>query len=248
MDMRTRPPTPDPKAFAMRLNAVFEGRRGTGTAWRSYAEMARDLSVAAPTVHGWVHGKYLPAPEKARVIADRLNVPFEWLYFGDGHVIGTKGGFVIIDDETVSDLTTGAQYISSSSFRKVPVVGTASLGMDGYWTDLEYPKGQGDGYFEFPTTDKDAYALQVRGGSMHPAIRSGWYVVIEPNKTPQMGEFVMVKLADGRSTVKEFLWHRDGEYILNAIATNDRLVVAEDEVEAIHHVGGILPPSGRRFT
>lgn len=137
-------------------------------------------------------------------------------------------------------------HIPRSAFRRVPVVGTASLGMDGYWTDLEYPVGHGDGYFEFPTTDKDAYVLQVRGGSMHPAIRSGWYVVIEPNKQIQMGEFVMVKLTDGRSTVKEFLWHRDGEYVLNAVATNERLVIDEGDIDVIHHVGGILPPSGRQ--
>lgn len=149
------------------------------------------------------------------------------------------------DEHSVSLFDATAEYVPRSKFRRVPVVGTASLGMDGYWTDLEYPKGQGDGYFEFPTTDKDAYVLQVRGGSMHPAIRSGWFVVIEPNKSPQMGEFVMVKLVDGRSTVKEFLWHRDGEYVLNAISTGDRLVIAEDDIEAIHHVGGILPPSGR---
>lgn len=125
-------------------------------------------------------------------------------------------------------------------------MGTASLGMDGYWLDLEYPPGQGDGYFEFPTKDQDAYVLQVKGGSMHPAIRSGWYVVVEPNKTPQMGEFVLVKLVDGRSTVKEFLWHRDGEYVLNAISNGERLVLRENQVEKIHHVGGILPPSGRQ--
>ncbi|UPG86825.1 S24 family peptidase [Luteibacter aegosomatis] len=148
--------------------------------------------------------------------------------------------------QPVSQSDATPVHIPRSAFRRVPVVGTASLGMDGYWTDLEYPVGHGDGYFEFPTTDKDAYVLQVRGGSMHPAIRSGWYVVIEPNKTPQMGEFVMVKLADGRSTVKEFLWHRDGEYVLNAIANNERLVVDEADIDVIHHVGGILPPSGRQ--
>lgn len=156
------------------------------------------------------------------------------------------------DELTVSTMQQVSQsdatpvHIPRSAFRRVPVVGTASLGMDGYWTDLEYPVGHGDGYFEFPTTDKDAYVLQVRGGSMHPAIRSGWYVVIEPNKQIQMGEFVMVKLADGRSTVKEFLWHRDGEYVLNAVATNERLVIDEGDIDVIHHVGGILPPSGRQ--
>lgn len=126
-------------------------------------------------------------------------------------------------------------------------MGTASLGMDGFWTDLEYPAGHGDGYFEFPTRDADSYVLQVKGNSMFPAIRSGWYVAIEPNKAPQMGEFVLVKLKDGRSTVKEFLWRRDGEYVLSAISNGDRFVVREELVEFVHHVGGILPPSGRLF-
>lgn len=173
----------------------------------------------------------------ARKIEQAMRKPYGWMDVRQHEIAGL---------DTVSQSDANVVLIPYSAFRRVPVVGTASLGMDGYWTDLEYPVGHGDGYFEFPTTDKDAYVLQVRGGSMHPAIRSGWYVVIEPNKTPQMGEFVMVKLADGRSTVKEFLWHRDGEYVLNAIATGERLVVDEQDIDVIHHVGGILPPSGRQ--
>lgn len=186
---------------------------------------------------GLLSGKKSFGEKKARKLELQAGMPPLYL---DAEDSGSQSNLPV----SPSDATMG--HIPRSDFRRVPVVGTASLGMDGYWTDLEYPKGQGDGYFEFPTTDRDAYVLQVRGGSMHPAIRSGWYVVIEPNKTPQMGEFVMVKLVDGRSTVKEFLWHRDGEYVLNAISTGERLVVAEDDIEAIHHVGGILPPSGRQ--
>lgn len=173
-----------------------------------------------------------PSIEQLRIFARETGVSFEWLISGS------------VEPVSQSDATIA--HIPRSDFRRVPVVGTASLGMDGFWTDLEYPAGHGDGYFEFPTTDKDAYVLQVRGNSMYPAIRSGWYVVIEPNKQIQMGEFVMVKLVDGRSTVKELLWHRDGEYVLNAVATNERLVIDEADVEAIHPVGGILFPSGRQ--
>lgn len=181
----------------------------------------------------------------ARHIEKSLGLAEGWL---DTTHLGASDQLKISDavDLSVSRSDATPPHIPRSAFRRVPVVGTASLGMDGFWTDLEYPRGHGDGYFEFPTTDTDAYVLQVRGNSMHPAIRSGWYVVIEPNRPPQMGEFVMVKLVDGRSTVKEYLWHRDGEYVLNAIATDQRIVIAEDEVEAIHHVGGILPPSGRQ--
>lgn len=203
------------------------------------ADIARACGIKPPSVSDWLSGKTKSIKgDNLLATAKLFGVRPEWLSTGLGSPTAR------VEEVSESDATTA--HIPRSAFRRVPVVGTASLGMDGFWTDLEYPVGHGDGYFEFPTTDKDAYVLQVRGGSMHPAIRSGWYVVIEPNKQIQMGEFVMVKLADGRSTVKEFLWHRDGEYVLHAIATGDRLVVDEDEVAAIHHVGGILPPSGRQ--
>jgi phage repressor protein C with HTH and peptisase S24 domain len=203
------------------------------------ADIARACGIKPPSVSDWLSGKTKSIKGDNLIATARLfGVRPEWLSSGIGSPTDRESSV------SQSDATT--THIPRSAFRRVPVVGTASLGMDGYWTDLEYPVGHGDGYFEFPTTDKDAYVLQVRGGSMHPAIRSGWYVVIEPNKTPQMGEFVMVKLADGRSTVKEFLWHRDGEYVLNAIANNERLVVDEADIDLVHHVGGILPPSGRQ--
>ena len=134
-----------------------------------------------------------------------------------------------------------------TAVREVPVRGTASMGMDGYWVDLEYPAGHGDGYFEHPTSDPDAYVLRVKGDSMHPAIRSGWYVLVEPNGDIQQGEYVLVKLADGRSTVKELLWHKHGEYALLAIANDARLTVAEADIEGIYPIAAVLPPSKRKL-
>jgi len=121
------------------------------------------------------------------------------------------------------------------------------MGMEGYWVDLEYPVGDGDGYFEHPTRDPDAYVLRVKGDSMHPAIRSGWYVLVEPNAEPQQGEYVLVKLNDGRSTVKELLWHRNGEYSLLAISNDARMTVPEEQVEGIYSIAAVLPPSRRRL-
>lgn len=206
----------------------------------SAADIARACGIKPPSVSEWMSGKTKSIKgDNLLATAKLFGVRPEWLSTGIGSATGR-------DVEPVSDYDATITHIPRSDFRRVPVVGTASLGMDGFWTDLKYPVGHGDGYFEFPTTDKDAYVLQVRGNSMHPAIRSGWYVVIEPNKQIQMGEFVMVKLVDGRSTVKEFLWHRDGEYVLHAIASGERLVIDEADIDAIHHVGGILPPSGRQ--
>lgn len=162
-----------------------------------------------------------------------------WLVTGQGEMLAA------VATPTVSNDDATLTRIPYDAFRRIPVVGIASLGMDGFWTDQEYPPGHGDGHFEFPTRDRDAYVLQVRGNSMFPAIRSGWYVAVEPNKQPQMGEFVLVRLVDGKRTVKEFLWHRDGEYVFSAVSDGSRLVIPETEIESVQHVAGILPPSSK---
>lgn len=131
--------------------------------------------------------------------------------------------------------------------KKIPVVGTAQLGDNGFWHEIEYPVGHGDGYIEAPTADPNAYALRVKGHSMHPAIRDGWFVVVEPNREPIPGEYVMVRLKDGRSMVKEFLWMRDGQVNVQSINEDRRYTFDLQEVDKIHYVGPIVPPSKRRF-
>lgn len=61
------------------------------------------------------------------------------------------------------------------------MVGTAQLGDDGYFCELQYPVGHGDGRINWPTRDPNAYALRCKGESMKPRIRHGEFVVIEPN-------------------------------------------------------------------
>lgn len=128
---------------------------------------------------------------------------------------------------------------------RAPVVGTASLGLDGFWSELEYPVGHGDGFVMHPSTDPNTYALMVKGDSMYPAIRSGFIVIVEPNAVPVAGEFVVVKLRDGRSTVKELLWQRGDEYTLQAVNGQMRMTIRADEVEFVHPVAAIVPPSRR---
>lgn len=174
-----------------------------------------------------------------RAAARAYKVRLHWLADGIG-----ESGFPY-EDGDVEPISTREATIShpASTIRKVPVRGTASMGLDGFWVDLEYPQGDGDGYFEHPTSDPDAYVLRVKGDSMFPAIRSGWYVLIEPNAAIHQGEYVLVKLVDGRKTVKELLWHRSGEYSLLAVSNGERMTIPEDQVTDVHPVVAVLPPS-----
>ncbi len=184
--------------------------------------------------------------------------------------IGNQGGYesptwVRLSDEDLAEMEEGREPPSERSGPSVlqdaleslglvkqrlvqaPIVGTASLGFDGFWSELEYPVGHGDGHVMHPSEDRNAYALMVKGDSMYPAIRSGFIVIVEPNTAPVVGEFVVVKLKDGRSTVKELLWQRGEEYTLQAVNGQARMTVRAQDIEFVHYVAAIVPPSRRNL-
>jgi phage repressor protein C with HTH and peptisase S24 domain len=151
-----------------------------------------------------------------------------------------------IDPPTLSSKNLGnvVRPIGPTKEGVVPVVGTAKLGMDGYFEALDFPVGHGDGYLHIYSDDPNAYGLRVVGDSMHPRIKSGEYVLIEPNKIFITGDEVMVQTQDGRSMIKEFIYLRDGVYRFDSVnQDHSPLHLDQHDVSKVHLVGGILKSS-----
>lgn len=126
----------------------------------------------------------------------------------------------------------------------VPVIGTAQLGDDGFWYELQYPVGQGEGFVRYPARDPNTYALRVKGDSMWPRIRPGEFVVIEPNHELVFGEEVMVQTTNGRSMIKILVSRRNGLVELHSInGAHKPITLEESEIAKIHYVGGIIKAS-----
>lgn len=124
---------------------------------------------------------------------------------------------------------------------EVPVVGTAQLGDDGYWLELDYPTGHGEGFVLYPTRDQNTYALRVKGDSMRPRIKPGEFVVVEPNHAVAPGDEVLVKTADGKSMVKVLGSRRSGFVELLSINEDHRPITLDEEaIVSLHYIGGIL--------
>lgn len=125
--------------------------------------------------------------------------------------------------------------------KKLAVVGTAQLGDDGYWAELEYPAGHGDGYVKHASKDASAYALRCRGDSMKPRIKNGEYVIIEPNHPYVNGDEVMVKCIKGRVMVKELLYVRDNVVYLGSVnELHGKISISMDDVESIQYVAAFV--------
>ena len=127
--------------------------------------------------------------------------------------------------------------------RATPVVGTAKMGDNGYYEALDYPAGQGDGWVDSYSPDPNAYALRVKGDSMHPAIRHGSFVVVEPNGRCMPGEFVAIVLMDGRKMVKELVIEREHEIVIESVNGNHRQTLEKSEIEKIHPIAAVFAAS-----
>lgn len=119
--------------------------------------------------------------------------------------------------------------------RRVPVTGAVRGGDDGY---LIQDNGI-DGWVDFWTQDPRAFALRIKGDSMHPRYRAGEYVIVTPSIESQPGMDVVVKLTDGKCLLKQLNWIRDDE--LQLVSINNRyepMTLMRSDVECIERVAG----------
>jgi phage repressor protein C with HTH and peptisase S24 domain len=124
------------------------------------------------------------------------------------------------------------------------VAGTAKLGTDG---DYSLEQIEGNVVLDVPTSDANACALRVVGDSMHPAIRHGWYVVIEPSVDPRNGLYVAVETVDGRRMVKELLGMDSDVVRLESVnPVHGRTTLDAKEVRTIQAVTMIVQASKAR--
>lgn len=129
----------------------------------------------------------------------------------------------------------------------VPVVGSVKAGDDGFLEELQYPVGYGEGVVEYWVADGAAYALRVKGDSMHPRYRAGEFVVITPSIEAQPGRDVVVVLNNGKKLLKQLNWVRGGEIQLLSINNGyTPMTIDLVDVEKIHRVAGSVPPDAFR--
>ncbi|CAN7200873.1 helix-turn-helix domain-containing protein [Acidovorax sp. LjRoot118] len=194
----------------------------------SQTELATRAKVSAGTI-GNIEAGTRKNPRDLLSIASALCVRPEWLLHG----LEPRS---YKDDQTEN---AGRPRVT----RPTPVVGTAKMGDDGYYMELQHPVGHGDGFIDGYSSDPEAYALRVKGDSMHPAIRHGSFVVVEPNGNCMPGEYVAIGLVGGQRMVKELIMERQDEVVIESVNGNHRRTLERAEIEWIHPVAAVVAAS-----
>ncbi len=106
-------------------------------------------------------------------------------------------------------LVMGARAIpaatpSRQQSRRVPLLGLAQAGGDGFFDDAGYPVGGSWDEVSLPEiADGNAYALEISGESMEPVFRDGDVVIVSPNAPIRRGDRVVVRTREGEVMAKQ---------------------------------------------
>jgi phage repressor protein C with HTH and peptisase S24 domain len=111
--------------------------------------------------------------------------------------------------DAFASLVSGARALASNAStrttaRRVPLIGFAQAGSDGYFDDGGYPVGGGWDEVSLPEIgDPNAYALEISGDSMEPVFRDGDMVIVSPSAPIRRGDRVVVRTDHGEVMAKQ---------------------------------------------
>jgi phage repressor protein C with HTH and peptisase S24 domain len=106
-------------------------------------------------------------------------------------------------------LVMGARAIPAAApsrpqSRRVPLIGLAQAGSDGFFDDAGFPVGGSWDEVSLPDiADSNAYALEISGESMEPVFRDGDVVIVSPNAPVRRGDRVVVRTRGGEVMAKQ---------------------------------------------
>lgn len=108
--------------------------------------------------------------------------------------------------EDFTALVMGARVVAAAAAKgrsRIPLIGMAQAGAEGFFDDGGYPAGAGWDEVELPSTaDANAYALSISGDSMEPVYREGDAIIVSPAAPVRAGDRVVARLANGAVMAK----------------------------------------------
>ncbi|MGB8274367.1 MAG: helix-turn-helix transcriptional regulator [Alphaproteobacteria bacterium] len=135
-------------------------------------------------------------------------------------------------DSTFSDFARHAGGKNAvAQARRIPVLGYAQAGANGFFDDAGYPVGSGWDEIAVPELDDPhAYALEINGDSMQPVYRDGDVIIVSPGANLRRGDRLVVKTKAGEVLAKQLFRQTAHKIELQSLnpAHPDRTLGIED--------------------
>lgn len=132
------------------------------------------------------------------------------------------------------DLESADEKKRGDAEGRIPLIGYAQAGQEGYFDDAGYPTGQGWDMIPFPPhTDPNLYALEVSGNSMEPLYREGDVMIVSPQASNiRRGDRVIVRTKDGQVMAKQLQRQTANQIVLKSLNDSfDDIVLSPQAVQ-----------------
>ncbi|MCU0987333.1 MAG: helix-turn-helix transcriptional regulator, partial [Acetobacteraceae bacterium] len=129
-----------------------------------------------------------PSTESVSKVLDAVGAPLERL------------------TELITGNATAPRRTTAAAQRRIPLIGLAQAGAEGYFDDAGYPVGGSWDEIDLPSVaDPHAYAVEISGDSMEPVYRDGDIVIVSPAAPTRRGDRVVVRTNEGEVLAKELV-------------------------------------------
>lgn len=196
------------------------------------------VSVGQTTVQGWESGRNEPTVEKLHQLADKLKIRREWLVSG----VGNPDLIVKDVDKTRNDVDMRhpqeftmlrGRPAPLEKDKDLPIRGHVEGGEEAHFIDNGDPMGFT--YRPFALRDvAEAYAVEIHGDSMSPALKPGQVAYVHPKRAVKVGDEVVIQLKDGQALVKELVRRTEHQVIVRQWNPAKEFKIDRKKIESIH--------------
>lgn len=172
----------------------------------------------------------------ARLIEEKVRVPVGWL----DQPMGSLSGLLKDAHNLSEELDDTARQLIQLNIK---VLGNVTPDDEGVIEVIEQQSKDAQRYLRHYTSATDCFALQIKGSKLRPRYKSGEFIIIEGSKStkPNPGDDVLVKFADGKWVILEFLYVRDDEICMQDVRqVGGPTLIPEADIISIDVITAIL--------
>lgn len=173
------------------------------------SDLVKKTGYSDGQMSSWYNGRYRPNAEAMTKLANALGVSVNYL-------LGKE-------DIPFAKMTV-------PNFHEVPVIGKVAAGV---------PIDAQEDIIGSLTTDKDVFALKIKGDSMSPRIMDGDIVLVHPQDHAEDGDLV-IAVIEGEATCKVLKKNAYGVTLVPFNAAYTPLVYSKAQAEELRILGKVI--------
>ncbi|MFQ2400721.1 LexA family protein [Aeromonas dhakensis] len=192
------------------------------------------VGVSRVSISQWERGENTPNGRYLNELAAALGVTVDWLLTGEGEASSSSG------DQRISGYHNVEPAVIYQG-KRIPIL---SYVQAGNWREMCEQATAFDGNVEYVSAGGEigpyGFGLWLRGDSMVPLFKEGDLIIVDPDESPQPGDYVVAKNGSNEATFKKYRPRgidENGQEVFELVPLNDDYPTMHSDRQHIQIIG-----------